>query len=109
MSKKNSEYIIVAFWALCLFSISTIPENFFIFFKQEKEFNFLTYLNFFRFILPLIIFPLLITFYLLLKKKFNEFIIYFFLYGLWQLIILLITQLKFNIKFCFTNKIYSFG
>ena len=90
MSKKNSQYIIVTFWTLCLFSISTIPENFFLFFKQEKEFNFLTYLNFFRFILPLIIFPLLITFYLLLKKKFNEFIIYFFFYGLWQLIILLI-------------------
>jgi hypothetical protein len=96
MSKKNFQYIIIAFWALCLFSISTIPENFFLFFKQEKEFNFLTYLNFFRFIIPFIVFPLLITFYLLLKKKFNEFIIYFFLYGLWQLIILLIIDRDIN-------------
>ena len=96
MSQKIFQYTIFILWSLCLFSISTIPENFFLLFKQEKEFNFIIYLNFFRFILPFIIFPLLITFYLLFKKKFNDFIIYFFLYGLWQLIILSIIDRNIN-------------
>lgn len=87
---KIFQNIIILFWVLSLLSINTIPENFFLFIENKKKFDFLIYLNFFRFILPFIIFSLLITSFLLLKKKFNDFIIYFFLYGFWQLIILTI-------------------
>jgi hypothetical protein len=87
---KIFQNIVILFWVLSLLSINTIPENFFLFIENKKKFDFLIYLNFFRFILPFIIFSLLITSFLLLKKKFNDFIIYFFLYGFWQLIILTI-------------------
>ena len=90
MHNKISQNIVILFWVLSLLSINTIPENFFLFIENKKRFDFLIYLNFFRFILPFIIFSLLITSFLLLKKKFNDFIIYFFLYGFWQLIILTI-------------------
>jgi len=96
LKNKYYDYIITIFWLLAISSINTIQDNFFDIFIIRDHVNILIYINFIRFIIPTIILAILFIFFIYLKKKLNLFIIYLFLSGLWQLIILLTINRNIN-------------
>jgi O-antigen ligase len=96
LKNKYYDYIIIIFWLLTISSINTIQDNFFEIFIIKDQVNILIYINFIRFIIPTIILTILFIFFIYLKKKLNLFLIYLFLYGLWQLIILLTINRNIN-------------
>lgn len=84
-SKSKIEILLILSFVICLSSINTVQNDFVKFFFLENK-NFFHYLNFFRFIAPTFIIVLL-TFFLTFKKNINKLLLYFFLYGIWQILI----------------------
>ena len=84
-SKSKIEILLTLSLAICLSSINTVQDDFVKFFYLEKK-NFFNYLNFFRFIAPTFII-ILLSFFFTFKKNINKLLLYFFLYGIWQILI----------------------
>jgi hypothetical protein len=85
LNKKKIQILLIISFVICLSSINTVQNNLtnFFFLKEKSFFN---YLNLVRFIAPTLIIVLL-SFLFSFKKKFNKLLIYFFIYGVWQIVI----------------------
>ena len=91
-TNKNLKFFLIFSWVLCLLSIgSAVENNFLVEFKYNKE-NVLLNINLLRFFSPTIIFPILLFFFLKLKKQYNHFICTYFIYGFWQILIFIILK-----------------
>ena len=87
--KLNSTHyinILLIFWTACLLSVNSSINN-----NSEIIMTFNNYVNYLRASFPVIIFFILLTIFITKpKKKINLFLIFYFIYAIWQVVALII-------------------
>ena len=99
--KLNNANLLLLLWVGILFSINSLDLDLIKFYKLEFNLS-LNYIyqliNFIRFILPFVIFTILIFFlFALKKKKLNNLLTIFFIYIIWQILIFFFLGIKDNL------------
>ena len=99
--KLNNTNLLLLLWVGILFSINSLDIDLIKFYKLEFNLS-LNYIyqliNFIRFILPFVIFAILILFlFTLKKKKLNNLLTIFFIYIIWQILIFFFLGIKENL------------
>ncbi len=92
--KLNSTHyinILLIFWTACLLSVNSSINN-----NNEIILTFNNFVNYLRASFPVIIFFILLTIFITKpKKKINLFLIFYFIYAIWQVVALIIYDEKY--------------